>query len=309
MVRKYVRRRPVCAAVVTASLRVISRPRYTSTMKLTIDQLWHGTFKRPYRLVKTHDHGSGPGVVLLHGIGRSGRVWQSVSDLLTMAEPACRVVAYDLLGFGASPKPTWLDYTVDDHAGAVIAEISRLRGSVPVLLVGHSMGCLVAVRIASLRPDLVRHLVLYEMPLYEGLPEKWRYKTRISTYFQFYDWVIRQNPTFDDADKRFRQRIMTRVVGSELTSETWQPFIKSLKNTIMAQSAAKDLPSLTMPADIIYGSRDMFVIKGTVQKTLGLDSKMVTTHTISERHVLSENASNFIAERVTAALTLSQTNL
>ncbi len=241
-------------------------------------------------------------MVLLHGIGRSGRVWQSVSNMLTMGQPACRVVAYDLLGFGESPKPEWLDYTVDDHASAVISEVTRLRGSIPVILVGHSMGCLVAVRVASLRPDLVKHLVLYEMPLYEGLPEKWRYKARVNTYFQFYDWLTRQNPTFDDLDKRFRQRIMTRVVGSELTADTWQPFIKSLKNTVMEQSAAKDLPLLTMPADIIYGSRDMFVIKGTVQKTLGLDSKMVTTHTISERHVLSTNASKFIANRVQSAL-------
>ena len=302
MVREYVRRSLVRTAVVTASPRIISRPRYTSTVKLTIDQLWHGTFKQPYRLVKTHDHGSGPGVVLLHGIGRSGRVWQSVSNLLTMGQPACRVVAYDLLGFGESPKPEWLDYTVDDHASAVINEVTRLRGSIPVILVGHSMGCLVAVRVASLRPDLVKHLVLYEMPLYEGLPEKWSYKDRVNTYFQFYDWLTRQNPTFDDLDKRFRQRIMTRVVGSELTADTWQPFIKSLKNTVMEQSAAKDLPLLTMPADIIYGSRDMFVIKGTVQKTLGLDSKMVTTHTISERHVLSTNASKFIANRVKSAL-------
>jgi pimeloyl-ACP methyl ester carboxylesterase len=277
-------------------------------MKLNFDQLWHATLKRPYRLIKTHDHGNGPGVVLLHGIGRSGRVWQSLSDLLTVGESGCRVVAYDLLGFGESPKPAWLEYTVDDHANAVIAELTRLRGSLPVILVGHSMGCLVAVRVARMRPDLVKHLVLYEMPLYEGLPEKWRYKARVNTYFQFYEWVTRQNPTFDDADKRFRQRIMTRVVGSELTTDSWQPFIKSLKNTIMEQSAAEDLPLLTMPADIIYGSRDMFVIKGTVQKTLGLDSKRVTTHTISERHALSKNASNFIAARVTAALLRPQSD-
>ena len=277
-------------------------PSYTSNMKFNIDELWHRRLKQPYRLAKTHDQGTGSGVVLLHGIGRSGQVWQAVCDLMTDNSPPCRVIAYDLLGFGRSPKPQWMSYSVDDHANAVITEIKRLHGSLPVVLVGHSMGCLVAVRVASLRPDLVKHLVLYEMPLYEGLPDKWRYKARINTYYQFYDWIIKQNPTFDDTDKRFKQRIMTRIVGSELTRESWRPFVKSLKNTIMVQSTAHDLPLLTMPADIIYGNRDMFVIKGTVQKTLGLDSKMVTLHTISERHVLSLQASNFVSLRVKAAL-------
>ena len=81
------------------------------------------------------------------------------------------------------------------------------------------------------------------------------------------------------------------------------PFkIKSLQNTIMQQSAAEDLPTLTMPADIIYGTRDMLVIRGKVDHIYGLDSDLVTMHTISEKHVISTKASKFIANRINAAL-------
>ena len=271
-------------------------------MHTWFDTLWHGKLGRPYNLATTYDAGSGPGIVLLHGIGRSGKVWRYVTKLLQQAEQDCHVVAYDLLGFGLSPKPLRIEYTVDDHAQAVISMIKRLRGSKPVVLVGHSMGCLVAVRVAALRPNLVRHLVLYEMPLYEGLPDKRRYQTRISLYFKLYDWISKQKPDFENVQKRLGERLATKVVGSEITAETWQPFIRSLKNTIMKQSADTDLPTLPMPADIIYGSRDMFVIRGQVIKTFGLDSKLVSLHTIRERHVLSPDASVFIVTRVIAAL-------
>ncbi|MBC7707597.1 alpha/beta hydrolase [Polaromonas sp.] len=271
-------------------------------MQKWFDEFWHGRLGRPYPLAKTYDTGNGPAVVLLHGLGRSGVVWQEVTRLLAADRVSCRAVVYDLLGFGASPKPTRINYTVDDQALAVIAQISKLRGSKPVILVGHSMGCLVSVRVAKLRPDLVRHLVLYEMPMYEGLPEKWRYRTRINLYFRLYDWISRQNPSFDELNKRFKDKISDKIVGAELTTDTWQPFVKSLKNTIMTQSADEDLPTLTTPADIIYGSRDLLVIRGKVHEALGLDSKLVTLHTIKERHVISLQASRFIVDRVVNAL-------
>lgn len=271
-------------------------------MRKIFDRLWHDVLKRPYSLSKNYDQGSGQAIVLLHGLGRTGGVWREVTRLLASKKMQCRVVTYDLLGFGTSPKPERIDYSVDDQATAVIHQIEKLRGSKPVIIVGHSMGCLVAVRVAGSRPDLVKHLVLYEMPLYEGLPEKWRYKARINMYFSFYEWVARQNPSFAVAQKRWQQKIATKVVGTDITAETWGPFVKSLKNTIMKQSAAKDLPKLKMPADIIYGSRDMLVIRGKVKEVLGLDSSLVTLHTIKESHVISPQASRFIVERIKSAL-------
>src|SRR5580692_6021032 len=119
---------------------------YTGSMSNQLfDRLWHQTLHRPYHLAKTLDSGSGPLIVLLHGIGRTGQVWHYLAQELRN-EPV-RVVAFDLLGFGASPKPTWLQYNVDDHVQAVVASIMRLQPQAPVIIVGHSMGCLVAVRL------------------------------------------------------------------------------------------------------------------------------------------------------------------
>jgi pimeloyl-ACP methyl ester carboxylesterase len=271
---------------------------YIIDVMKAFDRFWHGTFKRPFRLAKVIDEGQGDPVLLLHGIGRSGKVWQ---HLVAALRPTNRVLALDLLGFGASPKPDWLDYNIDDHASAVIASLQKLRLG-PVVLVGHSMGCLVAVRVARMRPDLVRHLVLYEMPLYEGLPKKRIYKLRLNLYFRLYQRIISYQPTFDAVNARRAEKMARKIPGFEVTRETWLPFVRSLENTIMHQTASEDIKQIQVPMDVIFGTLDMLVIRGKPQKIFGADTANITAHTIRARHVISPKASLFLAERVKSAL-------
>lgn len=268
-----------------------------------LDRFWHQTLKRPYQLVRVVDKGDGAPVVLLHGIGRSGQVWEHVVAGLGMAQ--VRMVVFDLLGFGASPKPHWPDYNTDDHARAVIASIEKLRAAEPVVLVGHSMGCLVAVRVAHLRPDLVKHLVMYEMPLYEGLPQKRRYRLRTDLYFKLYERITRYQPTFSSEHVRLAERLARKIVGLEVTKETWLPFIRSLEHTIMQQTTAQDIKGLAMPMEVIYGSLDMLVIRGTPREIFGADTGNITAHTIRARHIISPRASRFLVSRIVAAIRLN----
>ena len=264
-------------------------------------KFWHKTLRQPFTLKRTFDTGEGDPVIFLHGIGRTASVWQHVIEGLS--DSALRLVAFDLLGFGASPKPQWLEYNVDQHASAVIAGIERLGVSQPVILVGHSMGCLVSVRVARRRPDLVKHLVLYEMPLYEGLPETKRYKLRLDLYRKFYEKVIAYGPTFDDKKKmRMVERFGRKVIGFEVTPETWLPFIKSLENTIMKQAAVEDIQEIDTPMDAIYGTFDMFVIRGNLQQTIGTNSDHIVSHKLRVGHVISVRASRFLVERIKSAV-------
>lgn len=239
-------------------------------------------------------------IIMLHGIGRTGQVWQHVMELL--APQPFRLLALDLLGFGDSPKPDWPKYDVDDHARAVIHTIEKLRLGEPAIMIGHSMGCLVAVRVARLRPDLVRHLVLYEMPLYEGLPEKRRYRLRTDLYFRFYKRIMSYKPVFDAKNLRLVDRLAQKIAGLEVTQATWLPFIRSLENTIMKQTTAQDIKHVAIPMDVIYGTFDMLVIRGKPRSFFGEDTNNITAHTIRARHVISVKASRFIVGRVLASL-------
>lgn len=258
------------------------------------DIFWHKVLQRPYRAVRAKDTGSGEPVVLLHGLGSSSQAWSNVIALL---KDRHRVIAFDLVGFGKAPKPDWIKYDVDDHARAVIVAIQKAHINEPVILAGHSMGGLVAVRIARLRPDLVNRLVLYEMPLYTDVPSLKRYSLLRSLYFRAFQQVLRQ-PEFSKENVSKVQKIASKMSGFYLTKETWTPYVKSLKNTIINQNTAEDMQQLKIPMDLIYGSLDMVVLRGHVQTIFDMQINEITTHMVLSRHKITPRASSFIAKRI-----------
>ena len=90
--------------------------------------------------------------VLLHGFGASSFTWRYWLGAL---ERRGHVVMVDLLGFGASPKPSTGPYDPVGQAG-LVTEIVRALGDVPVTLVGHSFGGGVAILTALALQDLRR---------------------------------------------------------------------------------------------------------------------------------------------------------
>lgn len=99
--------------------------------------------------------GTDPVFLLVHGLG--GR-WEHWSENVPELAEHGRVVAIDLPGFGRSGKPR-SGYSVDGFAD-VVAGLVRQLGLPPVVVVGHSLGGLVAVRVAHRHPDLVDRVVL-----------------------------------------------------------------------------------------------------------------------------------------------------
>lgn len=271
----------------------------------SFDYFWHKTLRRPYKLHVSVSSGDGPLVVLLHGIGSSGAVWARVAAKLQ--DTPCRTLAIDLLGFGSSPKPDWPAYNVDDHARAIIAAIRAQKPQEPVVIVGHSMGCLVAAHVAKLAPTLVKQLILYEMPLYAGLPETRANKRKLDMYMRIYGRIIASSLPERAASPALRA-IVAKLSGFEIREDTWQPFIKSLENTIIKQTTLADIKQLALPIDIIYGSLDMLVIRGTSKKLFGHEATHISTQTITEFHAISPRASTVIVERIKQALGIAAVN-
>lgn len=100
-------------------------------------------------------HPDAPVFLLVHGLG--GR-WQHWSENLAGLVEHGRVVVVDLPGFGRSAPPL-AGYSVDGLAD-VLAELVRRLGLPPVTVVGHSLGALVALRLAHRHDELVGSVVL-----------------------------------------------------------------------------------------------------------------------------------------------------
>jgi pimeloyl-ACP methyl ester carboxylesterase len=99
--------------------------------------------------------------VLLHGLGVSGSVFQAFARRLL---PDWAAVAPDLRGHGQSDAPP-SGYAPDDYAADLAELISDEFPNAAVPVVGHSLGALVGMRLAAMRPELVRWLVLLDPPL------------------------------------------------------------------------------------------------------------------------------------------------
>src|SRR4051794_40375708 len=99
--------------------------------------------------------GSGPPLVLLHGIANSSQTWEPVADQLAQR---FTVIAPDLLGHGASATPRG-DYSLGAHASGVRDLLTAL-GHERVTVVGHSLGGGIAMQFAYQFPERTERLGL-----------------------------------------------------------------------------------------------------------------------------------------------------
>lgn len=99
--------------------------------------------------------GGGPTVLMLHGIG--GGHLAFAPQVETLASSGYRAVAWDMPGYGRSAPIE--PYTFKGLAQSCIHLIESLKAS-DVILLGHSMGGMVAQEVVLRRPDLVSRLVL-----------------------------------------------------------------------------------------------------------------------------------------------------
>ncbi|MDI6858546.1 MAG: alpha/beta fold hydrolase [Dehalococcoidia bacterium] len=100
--------------------------------------------------------GSGPVLLLLHGLGASTF---SFRRLLPLLAPHMRAVAIDLKGFGFSERPPDGDYSLSAHARAV-RDFMDVMGIEKASVLGHSLGGAVAMHVATAFPERVERLIL-----------------------------------------------------------------------------------------------------------------------------------------------------
>ena len=98
--------------------------------------------------------GSGPLVVLSHGIGDRRQAYRFLAPML--AQVGYRVASADLRGHGESSMG-WASITRTDVAGDLAALIGHLGG--PAVIAGHSISGGTATIAAATRPDLVARIV------------------------------------------------------------------------------------------------------------------------------------------------------
>ncbi len=110
-----------------------------------------------YMDVKPTGKPNGRTVLLLHGKNFSGAYWERTAK--DLSSRGFQVVIPDQIGFGKSSKPVDIQYSFQMMAAQTKALLDHLEVK-RVEVVGHSMGGMVATRLALMFPDLTEKLVL-----------------------------------------------------------------------------------------------------------------------------------------------------
>ncbi|MFZ4288633.1 alpha/beta fold hydrolase [Variovorax sp. HJSM1_2] len=122
--------------------------------------------------------GTGPAVVLIHGFGDTGDMWQPLAAELAKKH---RVVVPDLRGMGLSSKPA-AGYEKKNQAADIRAVLDQL-GIDQADIVGHDIGTMVAYAYAASYPAKTTRLVVMDAPV-PGIPP-WDQIVRLAPLWHF----------------------------------------------------------------------------------------------------------------------------
>lgn len=242
-----------------------------------------------------HDRGTGPAVVLVHGIASSSVTFDF---LIPMIDPRRRIVALDLLGFGQSPAPADAKYTLEEHVAALDRTLRSLRIRGPFVLVGHSLGTLIAARYARVRNRTVSRLVLVSPPLY--LPPEAvagsADRAALGGYMRIYEFLRGHKQfTIFAAEALGRLAPIRNVL--EVTEQNWTPFVQSLRNVIESQTAISDIAGIRVPIHIVYGTIDPFLTPAGLR--IVEQMRHVETHRVEAGdHVIRRRLARVVATAI-----------
>jgi N-formylmaleamate deformylase len=160
--------------------------------------------------------GSGPTMILIHGIGSSGMSWMPV---LTRLAELYRLVIPDLRGHGQSGQPEH-GYHLSDYADD-LERIVAWAGEPHPLLVGHSLGGLTTITWAKRHPDQASAIVLEDMPLSGGIErgpmlERWSQLAAMSVE-DVIAYYRQEFPHWSDDDRERRAEVITSTHAAVFT--------------------------------------------------------------------------------------------
>jgi pimeloyl-ACP methyl ester carboxylesterase len=204
-----------------------------------------------------------PATVLLHGMCASGRYWGGAYD--DLADQAALVVP-DLAGFGRSLHASD-GFGPDEHADLVARTIRESdAGETPAMVGAHSLGCLVALRLARRHPELVAGIVAFSPPLYRDEGSARRHLARANALLGLFvaspalsravcEWVCAHRHVAARVGRWVRPDLPAPLAEDRF-QHTYRSYSETLAEVVISAGAAAEIGALAVPVHLVAGAGD-----------------------------------------------------
>jgi pimeloyl-ACP methyl ester carboxylesterase len=248
--------------------------------------------------------GQAQAITFLPGFTGSHRMWNRDFHALSTRYT---LIFLDLLGFGDSPKPD-IDYTIDDHLDAINTTLESLDIQT-THVVGHSIGCSLALASAHRFPDRVMKMVLLALPYYRSEQEA---RILIQQSSLFNRLLALDTPlarvvcTIMCYLRPLLMRIVPKivhdvpdVVAQDALKHTWRSYSRTMQNVVFRAQTLEWLRTGTHPTLIIQGIHDRIAPISNVEQAidhlpnvqlirLEAGHRLVFTHSAEIARVIAE---------------------
>lgn len=250
--------------------------------------------------------GHGPTLLLLHGAGASTHSWREVLPLLSQS---FHVVAPDLPGQGRSEAGPSSVFSMRGMARAMSALLRRL-GANPDIVVGHSAGAALAVRMSLDRlvsPKVMIGLNAALQPFGAGMAS---FYTGVAKFLainpvapRFFAWRASWPGAVERLIEETGSRLDARGIGLYRRLAT-NPAHVGATLRMMAnwdlQQLEGELPKLQSPLHMLLGERDRTIPTGRAREIARHAPTITVEHVPGLGHLAHEEAPGLIVERILA---------
>lgn len=207
-------------------------------------------------------------LLFLHGWRSDGMIWKEIADIL--ADEDVAIFALDFPGFGGSPAPKEA-FSVKDYADLTAQFIEKLKLK-NVILVGHSFGGRVAIKLAADNSTLIEKVVLVDSA---GIKPNHLNTKKIMAK------IVK--PFFKPKFMQGVRKSIYKRIGSDDYLAT--PELQETFKKIVGEDLSDDLSKIKLPTLIIWGENDT--------ETPAKDAEIMAKEIVDSHKVKLKDAGHF----------------
>jgi esterase len=247
-----------------------------------------------------------PALVFLHGATLTAHTW----DLVMMSlSNDYQCLAPDLRGHGDSEWSPGLDYSLETHADDIDGFIDRL-GLEHVVLVGHSMGGLVAMLCAAQRPERLSGIVIVDIgpeinhDRAREIRQSNRRRVEFDTVEEFVEMATQAKPKSDP--ELVRSNLLPNLRKLPNGKLTWKYDLRQweldgrIDEVVEALSAA--VPRVQCPALVIRGERSRILPARAAERLASRLAEARCEEVSGAGHIVQGDNPKQLSEKIRAFL-------